>query len=243
MSARTIVIGDVHGCLAELERLLDAVRPGRGDRLWFAGDLVNRGPHSAGVVRLARELGASTVIGNHDERHVRHREHLRLAAKDPRLHWSREPSPDFLAVHETLSDEDVDWLGRAPTIARLGGGWVLVHAGLLPGRPLESPLHPTTLRYVDRRTLEPVSLDEQREHPRRAVHWSERWEGPWKVIYGHHARPDLAVGPRAFGIDTGAVYGGSLTAAILEDVERDRRPRFVQVPASRAHATHVAWKG
>lgn len=241
MPGRLVVVGDVHGCLGELERLLEAVRPGREDRLWFAGDLVNRGPRSVDVVRLARELGASTVMGNHDERHVRHREHLRLAAKDPRVRPPRPPSRGFLEVHETLSDADVDWLARAPAVARLGGKWVLVHAGLLPGRPIDDPLHPTTLRYVDRRTLALMSLEEHREHPRRAVHWSALWDGPWRVVYGHHARPGIVEHPRAFGIDTGAVYGGKLTAAIVEDPGRDRRPRYVQVEAERAWATHVAW--
>jgi hypothetical protein len=177
MSGRLIAIGDVHGCLRELEALLAVLRPGRGDRLWFLGDLVNRGPESAGVVRLAR----------------------------------------------------------------VGGDWVLVHGGLMPGVPLRRQRFQTRLRYVDRRTLEVMSLAEQRADPGRAVHWSERWEGPWRVVYGHDARPEVAARSLTFGIDTGVVYGGKLTAAVLDDPERDRRPRLVQVKAARAHATHRRW--
>ena len=65
---QTVIIGDVHGCLTELDALLRKVRFTKGDRLVLVGDLVAKGPDSAGVVARARELGALAVRGNHDER-------------------------------------------------------------------------------------------------------------------------------------------------------------------------------
>ena len=65
---QTIIVGDVHGCLVELDALLRKVRYTHGDRLILVGDLVAKGPDSAGVVARARELGALGVRGNHDER-------------------------------------------------------------------------------------------------------------------------------------------------------------------------------
>lgn len=243
MAARHIVIGDVHGCLRELEELLELVRPGRREALWFLGDLVDRGPDSAGVVRLVRRLGASMVLGNHDEKHVRYRRHLRRLAADPRYVVPMHPSSGFLEVHESLTDAEVDWLARAPLVARLGKHWVLVHGGLKPGRSLENPLQPLKLRYLHRRTSRMVSLEDQRLSPGDAVHWTEKWTGPWRVIYGHHAQPDVAVRDLTFGIDTGAVYGGRLTAAILDDLAPGSRPRFAQVAAARTHHVHEEWGG
>jgi hypothetical protein len=233
--ARTIVVGDVHGCLRELEALLEAVRPGSGDDLWLAGDLVNRGPDSAGVVRLVRSLGARTVQGNHDHKHVRYRRHLARLAAEPGYRIPVHPSERFLEVHATLSDEDLAWLEAAPALAPLGPHWVLVHAGLMPGRPLEDQPAPRTLRYLHRDSGKPVDLAAHDAAPHLSVHWSERWTGPWRVLYGHHAQPEIALRELSVGIDTGAVYGGKLTAAVLDSLGPESRPRFVQVAAARAY--------
>ena len=63
---RTIVVGDVHGCSAELEDLLERIGFSSADRLVFVGDLVARGPDSRGVLALMRQLDATSVRGNHE---------------------------------------------------------------------------------------------------------------------------------------------------------------------------------
>jgi hypothetical protein len=242
-SRRTIVVGDVHGCLRELTALLEKVEPAPGDALWFAGDLVNRGPDSGGVVRLVRQLGARLVKGNHDHHHVRWRRQLLARAADPRLPAPPRPSDGFLAAHASLSDADLAFLAAAPDVAPLSRHWVLVHAGLRPGRPLDDPDRPRTLRYLDRRTGKRVSLEDHEAAPGESLHWSERWEGPWRVVYGHHALPEPAVGPLTWGIDTGAVYGGRLTALVLHQLGPDARPELVHVRAARAYAPHPLFGG
>ena len=121
----TYAVGDVQGCFDELERLLGRIRfrPGR-DRLWFAGDLVNRGPRSVDVLRLVKRLGESarTVLGNHDL-------HLLSCAFGVR---KPKPRDTFEAVLEAPDRAAlIDWLLRQPLVYRQGAH-LLVHAGLHP---------------------------------------------------------------------------------------------------------------
>lgn len=122
----TYAIGDVQGCWRTLERLLERVGFDRAeDRVWFAGDLVNRGPGSLEVLRFARGLGerSQVVLGNHDL-------HLLAIAAGVRTRKRRDTVADVLASPDR--DELLDWLRRRPLL-HAEGEWVLLHAGLLPG--------------------------------------------------------------------------------------------------------------
>ena len=121
----TYVIGDVQGCMSALRKLVDLIQfdPAH-DRLWFAGDLVNRGPDSLAVLRFVKSLGraALTVLGNHD---------LHLLAI-----WSGiTPLNRKDTLQPVLSAPDCDellmWLRYQPLLHQ-EGPYLLVHAGLLP---------------------------------------------------------------------------------------------------------------
>jgi bis(5'-nucleosyl)-tetraphosphatase (symmetrical) len=120
-------IGDVQGCGEELEQLLARIRfAGGRDRLWFVGDLVNRGPRSLQVLRLVRSLGdnAISVLGNHDL-HL-----LAVALAGERLRKS-----DTLSEVLAAPDRDtlLEWLLQLP-LAHFEPehGDLLLHAGVLP---------------------------------------------------------------------------------------------------------------
>ena len=124
----TYAIGDIQGCCDPLKRLLERIRfdPAQ-DRIWFVGDLVNRGPDSLGVLRLVRnELGdrAVTVLGNHDI-------HLMSV-------WSghgRLKSADTLRATLDAPDADelIEWLRHRPLMhVEEDLGYAMAHAGLPP---------------------------------------------------------------------------------------------------------------
>ena len=121
----TYAIGDVQGCFEPLQRLLARIqfRPD-SDRLWFAGDLVNRGPASLDVLRYVKDLGdaARVVLGNHD---------LFLLAVADGLAAFRPD--DTLEPILTASDREdlLTWL-RHQRLCHQDQQYVMVHAGLLP---------------------------------------------------------------------------------------------------------------
>ncbi len=122
----TYAIGDLQGCHDSLRRLLDDIRfDAAVDRLWFVGDLVNRGPDSLAVLRFIKNLGdaAISVLGNHDL-------HLLALAEG----YSRAHKGDTLDAVLAAPDRDelLHWL-RHQKLAWREGNWLMVHAGVLPG--------------------------------------------------------------------------------------------------------------
>ena len=118
-------VGDIQGCYAELQQLLEQIRfdPAQ-DRLWLVGDLVNRGPDSLQVLRLVKSLGSSaiTVLGNHDL-------HL-LAVSEGTAELHRTDTLDEI-LNAPDREELLTWL-RQQRLLHAEGDYVLVHAGLLP---------------------------------------------------------------------------------------------------------------
>ena len=249
-------VGDVQGCLEPLDALLGriAFEPGR-DRLWFCGDLVNRGPDSAGVLRRVRELGdaAVTVLGNHD------------------LHW--------LAQHAGLDDAEVrahaEWLRNRP-LAHFDANLncLLVHAGVLPGWDLEQALARSAevesmlrnpgcrgfladmygnapncwqddlsgagrLRMIVNAFTRMRMVDAQGRldfswkgppggQPPYLAPWfarSVRLPPGCRVVFGHWSALGRLITDRFIALDAGCVWGGSLAAVRL-----DGAPRSVSVP-------------
>jgi hypothetical protein len=239
---RTIIVGDVHGCRIELEDLLTRVDFSSGDRLVFVGDVVARGPDSIGVLDVIRRTGAVVVRGNHEDRLVSSRE-----TEPHPLVWqsggqgkARPPKKPLGKFHAEVADKlrPVDWalLEATPLYVDLPEHGVrVVHAGVVPGVPIEEQ---------DRSTLLTIRALGPRGEPlekRGNVLWGERYRESPHIVFGHNARSEPQLHPKATGIDTGCVYGGYLTALVLEDGQSvptaasERKKLLVQIPAARAY--------
>jgi len=215
---RNIVIGDVHGCLAELVDLLAKLAPARDDQLIFLGDLVNRGPDSHGVVSLVRSLpNALTLLGNHEARLLQYRKE-----REPKI----LKDYDWETVRQ-LDEQDWKYLqGMKLTHYMPEFQTVCVHGGFLPKEPWDKQGADivTKIQVIDndgnprKRTEAPTGRS-----------WADLWEGPPFVVYGHTPRPDVYRRPWSLGLDTGCVYGGYLSACILPERE------IVQVAAHKKY--------
>ncbi len=214
---RVLVVGDVHGCRTELERLLAAANLTDDDRLIFVGDLVNNGPDSAGVVRIARERGALATVGNHE---------LRLLRAKEQRQTSDLKRADYATIR-ALAPDDWNYLATmALTIEIPAWETLIVHGGFLPDIPWkkQSAATVTEVQVLDRR-----GRPQKRTLCPEGTPWADLWEGPPFVVYGHTPMREVARYSHALGIDTGCVYGGHLTGVLLPD------RRLVQVPAARRY--------
>jgi hypothetical protein len=222
---RTVIVGDLHACKKELADLLDHIGLCRDDDLVCVGDLVVRGPFPRSTLDLLMGLRARAVRGNHE---------------DKLLRWRRRPETPLGSQHrevaEKLRERHWAYLASLPLWLDLPDHAVrVVHAGVVPGLPIE---------LQDRKTLLYVRCLGPRGEPldkRDRVLWGARYVGPPHVVFGHNALPLPQLHPWATGIDTGAVYGGRLTAMVLRKGEkppqlRDRLDVLVSVPSRRKYA-------
>ncbi|MET7452270.1 polynucleotide kinase-phosphatase [Streptomyces sp. NPDC005574] len=222
------IIGDIHGCSAELESLLaglgyvDGTHPA-GRTAVFVGDLVDRGPDSPGVLRRVMSMVGSgdalCVPGNHENKYGRH---LRGRKVQP-THGLAETIEQMEGESEEFTKQVGEFIdGLVSHYVLDGGRLVVCHAGLpekyhgrTSGRVRSHALYGETTGETDEFGL-PV------RYP-----WAEDYRGRAAVVYGHTPVPEATWLNNTICLDTGAVFGGKLTA--LRWPERE----LVDVPAQR----------
>jgi bis(5'-nucleosyl)-tetraphosphatase (symmetrical) len=212
---RTLVIGDVHGCLLELQDLLRSLNYRKEDRLIFVGDLIHKGPDSKGVLDLVQSLNAECVVGNHELRF------MKSCAQNG------NENAETLRVKAQLGSElqtCLNWMKRLPAFIE-SDDFVVVHAGLLPG------IHPSESKSEDLATIRTWDgLGKNLQNPSNPP-WFDFYDGQKTVIFGHWAKMGLVLRDNVVGLDTGCVYGKQLSAWIVEE------RRLVQVQARRAYVS------
>ncbi len=204
--ARTVIVGDIHGCAAELENLLERLAFTSDDRLVSVGDLVGRGPNTLGVLRLFREHRGRAVLGNHEARLLEVHREIVQGKRPSRLGLGHQ------RVLRELRDEDWSWIESLPLHLELPEHGVrVVHAGLDPARTMAEQ-DPWIVTHV--RTIDPQGKP---SHRLGAEPWATHYRGPPHIAFGHSAQLSLQLHRDATGLDTGCVYGGQLTAMVLAE--------------------------
>jgi hypothetical protein len=216
---RVIAIGDVHGCIDELQDLLRKCDYQPGDLVVFLGDLVCKGPDSISVVQMAREIGAIGIRGNHDFEVVRWYQAIQSGVDPPVV------GSEHFHIASCLSKDDMKWLYSLPWyISSKDLGALFVHAGFVAGIRLAKQ-NPRLM--MNMRSILPDGTVTSKFFSNWP--WARLWDGPQTVLFGHDADRGLQQYEHAIGLDTGCVYGGRLTACILPE------KRLVSVTAKREY--------
>ncbi|MBU2510418.1 metallophosphoesterase [bacterium] len=200
-SKRTVIIGDVHGCLEELDLLLAKVnyRPEK-DSLYFLGDIINRGPYSKETYHRYKELQAVSILGNH-EWHI---------LTDMKNHGISKYCQRLRAEFGVAFDDFLNDIEQWPLFIE-NDEFILVHGGLAPGKSpkVTDPKILTAIRTWD-------GKGDILDHPKNTP-WFELYTDSKLVVFGHWAALEGVVRQNSIGLDTGCVYGKKLTALILPE--------------------------
>lgn len=231
---RLLIVSDVHGCFDELEKLLAKVEyfP-ESMTVVFVGDLVAKGPKSLEVIRfLMKQKGMLAVRGNHED-------NVLLAYHQPgSSKYAKRKVYDFV---KELTHEEIGFIQELPVSISIPELSILiVHAGLDPGKKGVAVHHQSYSDLIRIRCVLPDGTTTKDAPDETKKLWGPLYVGPPMVFFGHDAKRRLQVHPWARGIDTGCVYGGSLTGVLIEDT-RDiqnwmRNMQFVSVQAPSVYA-------
>jgi hypothetical protein len=242
---RIIVVGDLHGCYDEAVELLDQLKVTEKDTIVFAGDFVDRGPHNAKCVGLARKNHG--VLGNHDEKHIRY--------------WKQELRGESLTdlpehhaqTRSQLTEDDYKYFESLPHYIRLPQyNSVVVHAGVFPGRTIEEQDvdHVLRIQYINpalstksywsiKRPVHSKENEQEVVYDPSFRFWTHWWDGPERIIFGHSVLNKPLVTEKAVGIDGGCCFGDELWALVLPDNIIARLPsRQTKTTPPKLHYIH-----
>jgi serine/threonine protein phosphatase 1 len=201
---RTFAIGDIHGCLDKLLDLIELIDPDPKDRLIFLGDYIDRGESASEVIDflidLARRVPCVFLRGNHEDMFFTFLEFgsnktiffTNGGLKTIESYIKPEGFTGNDQVARSLPEAHRDFFSNLK-LYHEDEGYIYVHAGIKPGKPMKEQDKYDLIWIRDEFIFLPTGIKK-------------------KVIFGHtpFARP--MVKPDKIGIDTGAVYGGALTA-------------------------------
>ncbi|XP_076106303.1 bis(5'-nucleosyl)-tetraphosphatase PrpE [asymmetrical]-like [Mytilus galloprovincialis] len=225
------IIGDVHGCLDELEELLELAKLEIKEKKMlpiFVGDLANKGPRNLMTIRKVRQMDALAVRGNHEEAIIQH--YLNLQND---LNYV---IPEVFKWITELNTDDITYLLELPyTISIPWRNILIVHAGLVPGIPihqqnLDNFIHIRNLYQDNDGNLLASELPFQGEA------WASLWSGPEHVYFGHDASRKLQQHPYATGLDTGCLYGNMLSGIFINS------KKMLQVKAKKVYSEPKGFK-
>lgn len=197
------MIGDIHGCYAELQDLLELAGLSEEDAIIALGDIVDRGPDTPGVLDFFHQRSnARTLMGNHERKHIRS------------FQGELKPAVSQIVSRQQLGDTylgAIQFMGTFPTWIDLPEA-ILVHGYFEAGVPLDEQRDTVLCGTMGGEHY----LSTKYDRP-----WYEMYDGEKPLIFGHHnylkSDQPLVYQDRAFGLDTSCVNGMRLTGMLLPE--------------------------
>lgn len=253
---RIAVFGDVHGCIDEFSEMLDILEFEGFDKIVSLGDLVDRGPDSPGCVFLWKEISEKypgiMILGNHDDKCLRFASHTKRflsEGKKIRMNtdkvkpWQKKVTDDGHEISwlpESEEGREILSILRDSVLFHEIGDYSFVHGGLPPrlkSIPSKRKYQKEFMycRYISKEKNTPVSFDDIDRIPH--YFWADKYDGRFGTIcFGHqpHEKDEVFSREHSIALDTGCVFGGHLSAVII-DTESNSTDLF-QVAAKKQYA-------
>lgn len=259
---KRVIVGDVHGCLVELNELLDKLKLKAGDWICFVGDLIDKGPHSGAVVQRIMALrdegiDVELVLGNHEWKFLRFMDGRKVKTRDEfdELKELCDADPAMLKflmdskLYVSMFNRDrprfpgiVVHAGFPPDLSALPPAYTAGQMLKMKSRDLKGANRITFCRFVNPKG-HTVMLGKETDDD---VYWADVYKGKFKhAFFGHQPFmpedgnwPKQVQGksfPGATGLDLGCVFGGYLCAAVIDMYNT---VSFVTVAAKAKYANH-----
>ena len=219
---RIIVYGDLHGCFEEFKALRAKVKPAAEDREIAIGDILDRGPKSNELLRHLRENGVESIMGNHEYKYLRYKNHqdafLKTGKKNPMTFDEKR-----LSIFNALDEKDFEYLRSLPYFIKIDS-LTLVHAGILNNIDLETANKKELEKLLWIRYLKddnvPLALGKEDE---TSKFWGELYDGKQGfIVYGHEPFKEARLDKHSLGVDTGCAYGDKLSACVVANARNPK---------------------
>jgi predicted phosphodiesterase len=215
---RLIIYGDIHGCLDELIRLRDKIKPKKDDIEITVGDFLAKGPSSIRTLRYLKDNNIQSVLGNHEYSVLRHYKNAIHDIELNRMHYD---------IANNLSTDDVEYLSSLPIYKRYGN-ITIIHGGVSKKYSLDNISKSDiekiiSIRYIDKHYQAVNSSKETKEYK----FWAKMYDGDKGfVIYGHTPFDKPQIDKHSLGIDTGCVMGHRLSAVVIDRIGLNNNPHY-----------------
>lgn len=194
--SRRIIFGDIHGCYLEWQDLLSKLEISPDDQLISVGDIVCKGPSTTQALDMAMNMpNLQCIVGNHELA-------LLLKWKSNDLnHLTKEYQRSAIKEMGNNLEKYMCFMDTWPFYLDLPD-CLIVHAGIQPNKPLheQDPFDLTHIRHLKNR-----------------IPWYEHYKQPKLIVHGHWARQGLVIRNNVVGLDSGCVYGRTLSALVLPE--------------------------